>query len=335
MQISSLKLRSIAIGMMAFGFAFISHPAHALGTVTHLTASPTVISVTADDTAALTVTGYDANGKTADVTGVAVYTTNDPRGSFTGATYHAGKVGSWLVSIKAEGQTIDIPVTVTVGKLTELVINPNSAPERVPLNTTRQFSVAGFDQHNNSVTIGAKTWAITNDLGAISTSGLFTAKKLGDGTLSVASAGINGSVALTVFAKAPVTLGPIANANSNGNTNSSTNANANSNTNISTNTNSSTDAVSTTERICSSARNWLWGVILLALFGGSALLYAFIPVTKIWPAAISLILAAALSIIERKTGCNGTMWWPWVATLGSAALAALAYQQAPKNINQQ
>ena len=334
MQTSSLKLRSIAIGMMAFAFALISHPAHALGTVTHLTATPTVISISSDDTVALTVTAYDADGKTADVTGIATYATNDPRGSFTGATYHAGKVGSWSVSIKAEGQTLNIPATITVGKLSEIVINPNSAPERVPLNTTRQFSVTGFDQHNNPVTIGAKTWAITNSLGTVSSAGLFSAKKVGDGTLSVTSAGINGSVTVTVFEKAAVTLGPIVNTNSSTNTNSATNANSNSNTKISSNTNSSTDNASTT-RVCSSARNWLWGLILLALLGGSALLYAFIPVTKIWPAAISLVLAAILSVIERKTGCNGTMWWPWVATLGSAALAALAYQQAPKTINQQ
>lgn len=334
MQISSLKLRSIAIGLIACGVAFISHPAHALGTVTRLTAGPTVVSVSSDDTAGLTVTAYDATNTSADVTGVATFTTNDPRGTFTGATYHAGKVGSWTISVKAEGQTVNVPVTVTVGKLNELVINPNSAPERVPLNGTRQFAVTGFDQHNNEVKLGTVAWTITNGIGTVSADGLFAAKKIGDGSLTVTSAGINGSISLNVFDKAPVTLGPIANSNSNNNGNANSSTNGNVNSNISTNTNSSTNADSTA-RVCSTKRNWLWGLVLLALLGGSALLYAFISVTKIWPAALSLGLAAILSIIERRTGCNATLWWPWIATLGSAALAALAYQQAPKTINQQ
>jgi hypothetical protein len=148
-------------------------------------------------------------------------------------------------------------------------------------------------------------------------------KDEGTGTIGVTSGSVSASVQLEVYKRPAVVLGPITNT-SNSNANSNTNSSVNSNTNTSTTTETPTTATP-----CSAQKNWLWGLILLAVLGGSALLYAFVAVTKIWPAAIVLGVAAITAVLEHRFGC-GTSWWPWIAILGAAGLTGFAYQQSPK-----
>lgn len=328
MQISSHKFSSLLLGLAMVGVALFGQPAHAAGPATRIVVTPATVGLTADQTSTLTVTAIDAGGVSTDVTGASVFTTNDPRGSFTGATYNAGKVGVWTIGVKAEGFNASVVVTVTAGKLAELQINPNSAPERVALGTNRTYTVEGFDADNNPVAVTDATWSVTKELGTLSTKGVFTPKAEGKGTITATSGEVKGSVALEVYERPAVVLGPLTNANANNTANSNSNANGNTNSSINDNTN--TGVVDTSDAgTCSARKNWAWGLILLALLGGTALLYAFVNVTKIWPAAVALGVAAILAVLEHRYGC-GSAWWSWVAILGTAALTGFAYQQAPK-----
>ena len=323
MQISSPNFKRIALAFAVLFSVLLSRPTFAVEPAVRLSVTPNSVGLTADQTATLQVTAYDAKNVATDVTGVTTFTTSDPRGSFSGATYNPGKVGLWTIGVKAEGLNASVAVTVTAGKLAELQINPNSTPERVALTTTRTYTITGFDADNNIVAVDAPVWSVTKERGTITATGVFTPTDEGTGSISVTSGSVTTSVQLEVYKRPAVVLGPITN---------TSNSNANSNTNTSTNINSTTNSPASDTPItssCSARKNWLWGLILLAILGGSALLFAFVSVTKIWPAAIVLGVAALAAILEHRYGC-GNAWWSWIVILGSAALTGFAYQQAPK-----
>jgi len=323
MLISSLrKILTLTVALVA-GLV-LAVPAHAI-TATRISVTPSSASLTADQETAFQVIAVDDQGASSDLTGEAVFTTDDPRGSFSGAVYQAGKVGRWFVGVRAAGQQATVAITVTAGKLDSLAINPNSAPERVAINTSRTFSVQGYDQNNNLVEAKNVSWSVSSTLGTINSSGVFSAKQIGEGTITATSGSIKQSVAVTVTEKPVATIGETTNAN--GNSNSSVNTNSATNTNTTIATPNETE--DTTATACSARATWVWGLVLLLLLGGSALLYAFVPVTAIWPAALSLGLAAIVSVIQYRSDCS-LAWWPWVATLGCAVLAMFAYQQAPR-----
>lgn len=321
MLISSLR-KVLTISIVLVAGLVLAVPAHAI-TATRISVTPSSASLTADQETAFQVTAVDEQGASSDVTGEAVFTTDDPRGSFSGAVYQAGKVGRWFVGVRAAGQQATVAIIVTTGKLDSLVINPNSAPERVAVNTSRAFSVQGYDQNNNLVEAKNVSWSVSSSLGTINSSGVFSAKQIGEGTITATSGSIKQSVAVAVTEKPVATIGEATNAN--GNSNSSVNTNSGTNTNSSVATPNETDDATA----CSARATWVWGLVLLLLLGGSALLYAFVPVTAIWPAALSLGLAAIVSVIQYRSDCS-LAWWPWVATLGCAVLAMFAYQQTPR-----
>jgi len=325
--------RLTALALVAFLFAPLG--VHALGQPTSLSVSPSTLQLTADQSVALVVTAKDATNATEDVTGASTYSVTDPRGRIVGTTYEAGKAGSWLITVTYEGLTATVPVTITAGALTEMVINPNSEPEIVPLDRTTDFSAQGFDADNNRITIPSPTWSVTGGIGTISTRGVFTPTKLGTGTVVITSGAITASVRVdTVAARgtnenvnATTNTNTVVNTNTtntNGNVNGDTNAPAP--TNVNTPTEGSTDDATT----CTSRKNWLWGIILLALLGAVAVLYAFVPVTKNWPAFVAIVAALTMSVVERNTGCTDNVWWPWIAILGTIGLTIFAYQQTPK-----
>ena len=225
-----------------------------------------------------------------------------------------------------------MPGAGTAGASAAHKINPNPAPERVALGTTRTYTVTGFDADNNPVVVNDPVWSVTKALGTISSTGTFSPSSVGKGSLSVASGSIKTDIGLETYKRPSVVLGPISSTTKNSTSNSNANSNANTNTptNVNANTNTNSQAAAPAATTCSARRNWVWGLILLAILGGTALLYAFVSVTKIWPAAIVLIVAASAAILEHRYGCGNT-WWSWIAILGAAGLTAFAYQQSPKD----
>lgn len=327
----ALTLSILVLGVGAFR-------AQAAGLATAIVISPATATMNADQTATFVVTATDASGADTIVTADSTLSTNDPLGSVAGAVYHAGKVGQWTVQVAYQSFTATAAVTVTPGALAEIAVNPNSQPEIVAVGSSRTFTAKGFDQHNNVVTDFSLTWVVSGDIGTIDDNGKFTATTIGTGTVEArSSTGVIDQVAVTVRAAAPETN---ANANANGNTNTApTNSNTNSavNTNTAVNTNSNTNtALSTTETNddlrCTTMKNSIWVLIVVGYLALVALLFAFVPVTRIWPAVGALGGAIALVFIYRNYGCSVLPWWPWVLTLGTVGLTMLALRQAPKKM---
>lgn len=318
-------------------FALPAAQAQAFGTAVSISITPSTLQLTADQTVALTVTAKDAANETQNVTGGSIFSTNDPRGSFTANTYEAGKAGNWTIAVAYQGLTVNTPVTVTSGALAEMSLVPDSQPEIVPLNRNVTFAAQGFDGDNNRISIPQLKWVTTGDIGTISSIGAFSPTKEGKGTVTATSGSVTHSIDLTVVAArdtSTITNPPAANLNANANTNTAVNGNVNSNANTNTSTNlniNTPDTTGTTDsERCTTRSNWLWGVTLLALLGGIAILYAFVPVAKTWPPIVGLGAAIILAIVERKYGCATNAWWPWIAILGSAGLTVFAYQQSPR-----
>ncbi len=312
----------------------------AAGPATSLTISPASKTLTADETVAFTATAKDADDVETVVTGSATWSMNDPLGSLTGSDpkiYNAGKVGTWAVQVVFESFTETASVTVTPGALASLVINPNSDPEFVNRDSTLQFTVAGYDQHNNVVTGFTPTWSVIGDMGLINQSGLFSAQAIGNGKIQASVGTIAAQIPVVV--KEPDAEPANANANANTNTAASANTNANANQNVNgnvnvpananQNVNTSTATTNETGGECKTLASWVWVLILIVFLLGVAILYALVPVTKIWPAVVGLGGAIALVIVQRSYGCNLMPWWSWVLSLGTLGLTVLALRQLP------
>lgn len=309
----------------------------AAGPATSITVSPTTATINADQTVTFVVTATDAQGAVTTVTADSTLSTDDPAGSIVGAAYHAGRVGQWTIQIAYQSFKSTATVTVTPGALVEIDVNPDTQPEVVVVGKTRTFTAKGFDEHNNVVTDFTPTWVVAGDIGTIEANGRFTATKVGTGTVEARSAsGVIDQVAVTV--REPVAEATNNNANTNttvGPTNTNGNSNANAaptNANANTNTNTSTTPLSNENIECTTLKNSIWVLIVVGYLALVALLFAFVPVTKIWPALAALGGAIALVFIHRNYGCNVLAWWPWVLTLGTVGLTMLALRQSPKKM---
>lgn len=322
--------RALSLSLFILGFGQI---ANAAGPATSISVSPATATITADQSVTFVVTATDAQGATSTVTADSTLSTNDPLGAMLGAVYSAGKVGQWTVQISYQSLTTTATVTVTPGALAEIDVNPDSQPEIVVLGKFRTFKAKAFDQHNNVVTDFIPTWVVSGGIGTIDEGGKFTASTVGTGTVEARSAtGVIDQVAVTVREPAPEattntnTAAPVANTNTANVNSAPTNGNANTNTTV---TPAPTNAESTN---CTTLKNSLWVLIVVGYLAIVALLFAFIPVTKIWPALLALGGAIALVLVHRNYSCNVLAWWPWVLTLGTVGLTMLALRQSPKKI---
>lgn len=345
MQTQYLR-RALTLSILLLGLQ--ASRVNAAGPATSISVAPNTATITADQTVVFTVTATDAGGNTTNVTADSTLSTNDPSGSVVGATYHAGKVGQWKVQVDYQSFTTSATVTVTPGALAEIDINPNSDPEIVSLGNSRTFRAQGYDQHDNVVTDFSPTWVVGGSIGTIDTNGKFVATTAGTGTVEARSpSGVIDQVAITVRDAVPsstvntntsvntnTTSTTNQNSNLNGTTNGNTNTVVNTNTTLqpsNTNTNTSTTPLSPTLK-CTTMKNSLWVLMVIGYLALVALLFAFIPVTRIWPAVIALSGAIALIFIHRNYGCSILPWWPWVMTLGTVGLTMLALRQAPKKM---
>lgn len=324
----------------ALGFSILllglGRSAIAAGPATSISVTPATATVNADESVTFVVTATDAQGAATTVTADSVFSTDDPVGSMAGAVYNAGKVGQWTIHVAYQSFTTTATVTVTPGALAEIDVNPDTQPEVVVLGKFRTFKAKGFDQHNNVVTDFVPTWVVSNNIGTIDENGKFTATNVGTGTVEARSAsGVIDQVAVTVREPAPETTNantntaaPISNTNA-ANVNA---APANTNSAVNANTNSSSAPLTNETIACTTVKNSIWVLIVVGYLALVALLFAFIPVTKIWPALITLGGAIALVVVYRSYGCSVLPWWPWVLTLGTVGLTLLALRQSPKKM---
>lgn len=299
--------------------------AHAV-TAPSLSITPATTTVTADQPVTFTVTMTNSDGTTSDVSTAATLSTDDPRGTIEKNVYQPGKVGSWSVQAGYQSLNATATVTVTPGAIQEIVINPNSDPEPTLVGTVKTFNAVAYDAQSNIVPDQTFNWSVVGDIGTISADGVFLPKTVGTGKVQAAVGTVSAQVSVAVNAA------PVVNANTNTattttNTNTST---TNDNTNTSTNTNTDTTAPATTTTSCTTLKPWAWTLMLVLFLLVVAVLFALVPVTKVWPVIVALAASAVLAYIQRKYACDTSPWWAWVITLGTVALSAAALQFRPK-----
>lgn len=328
---------SLVTGVLGF-----SRPTQAA--TTKITITPSTATVASGHSTSFSVQAIDNNNVVTDVTADSTLSTNDPKGSTTGAIYTGGVVGSWTVQASYQSFLASATVTVTPGDVAEIVVNPNSEPEIVVSGTHKQFSAQAYDKNSNVVHQVSFAWSVIGPIGGIDSNGVFTPNGLGAGTIQAMAGTVAGQATVTVQA-APVTnTNSKANVNAATNTNqSSTNKNSNTSTNKNVNTvinantntvpttvtNTNTSPASTSSTQCSTLKPWVWTTILVIFLLLVAILYGLVPVTKIWPVVVSLVGAAILAYIQRTYDCQLHSWWAWVITLGTIALSALAIRSNP------
>jgi len=250
--------------------------ASAVGPIVSIEIAPTTVSLTTGSSASFTVIGQDKDGATQDLTAYSTFTTTDSLGRMNANSYQAGSLGSWKVTATHGTLTSEASVTVNPTAVVDVVVNPNSTPERIASGQNRTFSAAAYDGANNPIASASFTWTVEGEIGTVKPSGasaIFTASKAGTGRIVATSGGAKGFVDITVSAAAITTNTNSSNtntANTNvpaANTNAATNANVapDNNTNASPATNEQTDD-STCQAWPRSAWVWLFlgYVILLA-----------------------------------------------------------------------
>lgn len=312
---------SLTIATVLVAMTF-SPSARAAGTTTKITLDPAVATVTADQPQTYKVLATASDGTMTDVTDQSTLSTNDPTGQAVGAVYTPGQVGSWSVQASYQSFTATAAVTVTPGAVVDVVVNPNSNPEQITINTTAAFTALAYDAKNNIVSGATVTWSVIGPIGTIDAHGVFSAKSVGTGKVQAVSGTVTGQVSLVV--SQPVvtnTAAVVKNTNTPKNTNTG---------NVNAAITNASAATKTSSSSCTTLKPWAWILLLVVFMFVVALLYALVPVAEIWPVVVALIAAGVLAYIQRKYACHGQLWWAWVVTLGTLALTGLAWQMNPK-----
>jgi plastocyanin len=136
----------------------------------------------------------DAAGHTVEVvpdwTVVGVSGTISADGTFT-----ATQRDTDVILATYAGLTTGALLTVVPGEIAMLQVTP--AEVTVASGTTHQFEVTAFNTHRYPLEI-SPTWQVTNEIGSIDTSGLFSAAKAGNGEIVVTAGGVTGRAQVTV-----------------------------------------------------------------------------------------------------------------------------------------
>lgn len=295
-------------GIAALVFLFgLQTAASAIGPIVSIEISPSTTSVTAGTKTTFTVVGKDAGGATADLTANSTFTINDAKGTLATNAYTAGAVGTTTVRAKYDTLTADATVTVTPGVIAEVVINPNSEPERIENGKSRNFLADAFDAYNNPVTSFTVDWSVEGGIGTITSTARDTAKFIastnGNGRVVAKVGDVKGFVDVVV-AKSVIITNTNANANTNTavtNVNINRNsdaANANANINENGNVNAPANTNTATEESTTACRAWsrmAWSWMYVAYLG---------------------LLAVSLWMVRRT---KPTWWWvaPFLLTVAA------------------
>lgn len=323
-------LSLFAIGVLA---TLCSLPHATRAATTGITLTPGTTTVASGHALTFVVSTVDSTTSSSDVTSASALSTNDPSGTISGATYTGGKVGSWTVQASYQSFVATATVTVTPGDVAEVVVNPNSDPEVILTGTKKRFSAQAFDRSSNIIDGATFTWSVIGPVGSIDDSGVFTPSTVGTGKVQAMVGTVTGQVAVSIQ-QAPVSNTNTSVTTTNTTTNQNTNTTKNTNMSVSNTNTSKSTATNTSTSTCTTLKTWVWTLILVVFLVAVAVLYGFVPVTKIWPVAAALIGAAVLAYVQRKYDCSLQNWWAWVVTLGTVALSALAIRSTPMNPKQ-
>ncbi len=328
-------LRAMAIvGLLALTIVF-NKSAQAAGPAVKIVLDPSAAAITADQTQTFKVMSVAADGTTVDVTSQATLSTDDPLGKVSAVVYTPGKTGVWTVQAVYQSFTTSAAVTVAPGAVKEIVVNPNSDPEQTYLGTNVKYAAAVYDGHSNIISGQTLVWSVVGDIGSIDATGTFKPAQVGTGKVQAAVGDVIGQVSVVVNAalvtNTTTTNTAVTNTAANANANQNTNAAANTNITATNNTNATVSTETAATDACTTMKPWVWTLLLLIFLLAVAVLYALVPVTKIWPVVAAIVAAGALAFIQRQYACGTQVWWAWVIVLGTIVLSAVALQMRPKN----
>ncbi|KZE44081.1 peptidase S8 [Brevibacillus parabrevis] len=169
--------------------------------VQSLTVTPAKLDLVVGKTQTLQVTATYQDGKTADVSKLVTYLSQDPATAIVqpDGLVTAVKAGSTSLTVTYEGVSINVPVVVTAENA---VVDIKIVPEAITLleKATKQLVVKAVHADGTESDITDKAQYTVDDpsIASVSASGSLTAKKAGTATLTAAFSGKQRSVAVKV-----------------------------------------------------------------------------------------------------------------------------------------
>lgn len=188
---------------MLLALAFTLQFAAAMGAdqsasaATSCSISPRSLSLPVASGAQLSLACYDTSAS-APCKGISWSSTaGSVSGGDSSATFSSGTVaGSGSVAAKGEGFSCSIPVSILPGSLAQITVLPETAS--LIVGQSRQFSASARDAYGNTVAIGAPAWSISDKIGTISLTGLFTATGAGTTYVTARHSGVEGTARVSI-----------------------------------------------------------------------------------------------------------------------------------------
>ena len=174
--------------------------------------APDDVTIKAEYTQVYTVTAYDSEDNSWDVTAEAVFSTTDECGYFTDNVYYACRVGEWEQTAGWGGFSDSTGVTVVHGDPEQIEIEPATATVIAGESVT--YTVTAYDSEENDWDVTAEAlFTITTGAGGSWTDNVYTSEKAGDWTVTGSYDSLSDTATLTVNPSAEVKsleIGPIA-----------------------------------------------------------------------------------------------------------------------------
>ncbi len=164
------------------------------GTLKMLSATPTQVELTAGETTQMIVVGYDAFGNPTPIEPV----WHIPDGLGAVSDDHiltAKKAGAGRIIIAAADLAEVVDLSVAIGPLAELVVQPEFA--EIASGAQQTFTAQGFDGGGNPVPAEV-TWKVNGQNGTITSEGMFTATQIGAGEVQAISNDVVGGADVLV-----------------------------------------------------------------------------------------------------------------------------------------
>jgi hypothetical protein len=163
--------------------------------------TPPTVTVDMLGTQQLRAIAEDASGRRIEV--VPAWQVMDDKGSIDAqGNFAATGLGDTLALATYAGLTGGAQITVVPGQAASVQVRPQDVT--VTAGTNYQFQAEVFNAHGYPLDV-APTWEVTNELGTIDASGLFTATKAGQGRIVANAGGQTARVEVTVV-PGPLTL---------------------------------------------------------------------------------------------------------------------------------
>ena len=147
----------------------------------------------------LSATLVKSDGSSQDITSTAVWTSSDPAKATVSAAGLVSAAGAGSVTITATDGKLKASAAITVSAAGLKAIAIVAPRKTVPRGFSELLSATGvFDDGKTQDLTGAATWGTSDAALASADKGNFTAKSAGSVTVTAASGGVTGSLAVTV-----------------------------------------------------------------------------------------------------------------------------------------